>query len=105
MAPATSRLQKDANMDNLAAARLQAAASKLAPSRDRDQSAEKLFQTMTEHSREVLNRLERYSDCTMRTSDGIKFRLSKSSLAEHSTVLGYAPDECSTIFEIMYAFI
>jgi hypothetical protein len=54
-----------------------------------------LIKGMTEHSREVLSQLECYNDCTMRTLDGIGFQLSKSSLAEHSTVLGYAPDECS----------
>lgn len=51
-------------------------------------SVAQLVATMTDFSRKSWSRLEPFADCTVRTSDGLEFRLHKASLAEHSAVLG-----------------
>jgi hypothetical protein len=48
--------------------------------------SEELYAAMTDHSRETLKWMEVQSDCTVQTSDEVKFKLLKSSLAERSVV-------------------
>ena len=45
---------------------------------------------MSEDSRGLLTRTQHLADCTIRTSDGLDFRLHKMKLTEESMVLGCA---------------
>jgi hypothetical protein len=49
---------------------------------------------LTEHSRRKLKRFP--TDCTVQTSDGVEFRLSKSFLSAHSEVFGCVCCCCRT---------
>jgi hypothetical protein len=89
------------NDDNATAAGLSGKKQQKGKKKQSDPTdAEKLVATMTEHSREVMERLEAFTDCTVQTADGITLQLQKASLAEHSKVLGcvrHADDQGSTI--------